>query len=308
MAGTFTIVGLGEAVFDMFPERQVLGGTSLNVAVQAHQLLALLSGNGGRGVLLSRIGSDELGERLQTEFRERELPLDFVQIDDTKPTGQVIVSFIDDAPSYEIVMDTAWDHLQFTEHEAALARACNAVSFGSMSQRHPVAHAATQAFLAEAKHVLKIFDVNLRMDLFTLEILDQGCRAANLVKLNDEEIATVTNQLGLPEGNARAHAEALREKYNLEAVILTRGKQGTTAFTAQGWHEGATASFASAPNADSVGAGDACTAALLTARLLGRDWQATLDLANRHGAFIASQPGATPLLPDEVWASYGLDS
>ena len=123
-----------------------------------------------------------------------------------------------------------------------------------------------------------------------------------------EEIATVANQLGLPEGNARAHAEALREKYNLEAVILTRGKQGTTAFTAQGWHEGATASFASAPNADSVGAGDACTAALLTARLLGRDWQATLDLANRHGAFIASQPGATPLLPDEVWASYGLDS
>ena len=125
MAGTFTIVGLGEAVFDMFPDRQVLGGTSLNVAVQAHQLLAPLSGNGGRGVLLSRIGSDELGERLQTEFRERELPLDFVQIDDTKPTGQVLVSFIDDVPSYEIVMDTAWDHLQFTEHEAALARACD---------------------------------------------------------------------------------------------------------------------------------------------------------------------------------------
>ena len=144
------------------------------------------------------------------------------------------------------------------------------------------------------------------MDLFTAEILGEGCRAADLVKLNDEEIATVANQLGLPEGNARAHAEALREKYNLEAVILTRGKQGTTAFTAQGWHEGATASFASAPNADSVGAGDACTAALLTARLLGRDWQSTLNLANHHAAYVASQPGATPPLPMEIWANYGL--
>ena len=304
MADPFTIVGLGEAVFDVFPERQVLGGTSLNVAVQAHQLLAPM---GGRGVLLSRIGNDELGERLQTEFLERELPLDFVQIDDTKPTGQVLVSFVDDAPSYEIVMDTAWDNLQFTEHEAALARACDAVSFGSLSQRHPVAHASTQAFLAEAKHALKIFDVNLRMDLFTPEILDQGCRAADLVKLNDEEITTVANQLGLPEGNARAHAEALRQKYNLEALILTRGKNGTTAITAEGWHEGDPASFPPAPNADPVGAGDACTAALLTARLLGRDWQSTLNLANRHAAFVAHQPGATPVLPEEVWANYGMD-
>ena len=304
MAGAFTIVGLGEAVFDVFPDRQVLGGTSLNVAVQAHQLLAPL---GGRGVLLSRIGNDDLGARLRKEFRARDLPLEFVQIDDTKPTGQVLVSFVDDAPSYEIVMDTAWDHLQFTEHEAALARACDAVSFGSLSQRHPVAHASTQAFLAEAKHALKIFDVNLRMDLFTPEILDQGCRAADLVKLNDEEIITVANQLGLPEGNARAHAEALREKYNLEAVILTRGKQGTTAYTAEGWHEGAPASFPSAPNADPVGAGDACTAALLTARLLARDWQSTLNLANHHAAFVAHQPGATPVLPEEVWANYGMD-
>ena len=242
MAGTFTIVGLGEAVFDMFPERQVLGGTSLNVAVQAHQLLAPLSGNDGR-------------ERLQVEFRERELPLDFVQIDDTKPTGQVLVNFVDDAPSYEIVMDTAWDHLQFTEHEATLARACDAVSFGSLSQRHPVAHAATQAFLAEAKHALKIFDVNLRMDLFTAEILGEGCRVANLMKLNDQELPTVAGLLEIHEGDARSCTEAIREKYDLDAVIFTRGKQGTAAATHEGWLEGEPASFPASPNSDTVGAG-----------------------------------------------------
>jgi len=305
MAGPFTIVGLGEAVFDVFPDKKVLGGTSLNVAVQAHQLLSPMD---GRGVLLSRIGNDELGRRLQEEFQKRNLPLDYVQVDENHPTGQVLVSFEGDAPRFEIVVDTAWDLLQFTEHEAELARKCHAVSFGSMSQRHPVAHKSTQAFLAEAKDALKIFDVNLRMDLFSKEILDEGCRMADLVKLNDEEIDTVAQLLGLPEGEARCRAEAMQSKYNLDAVIFTRGQRGTAACTADGWLKGEHASFPAAENADSVGAGDACTAALLTGRLLGHDWQDTLNLANRHGAYVANQPSATPPLPEEVWASYGLES
>ncbi|MBO66587.1 MAG: carbohydrate kinase [Actinobacteria bacterium] len=305
MTHPLTIVGLGEAVFDVFPDKEVLGGTSLNVAVQAHQLLEPM---GGRGVLLSRIGRDALGERLQREFRERNLPLEHVQVDAEKPTGQVLVQFIDGAPRYEIVVDTAWDHLQFGEAEAKLAQACHAVSFGSMSQRHPVAHAATQAFLAEATKALKIFDVNLRMDLFTAEILDEGCRVANLMKLNDEELPTVAELLEIDEGDAQSRTEDIREKYDLDAVIFTRGEQGTAAATREGWLEGASASFPAAPNSDTVGAGDACTAALLTARLLDRDWQAALDLANRHAAYVASQPSATPELPPEVWADYGLAS
>ena len=304
MAGPFTIVGLGEAVFDIFPDKKVLGGTSLNVAVQAHQLQAPM---GGRGVLLSRIGNDELGQRLQDEFRARGLPLDYIQIDADHTTGQVLVSFENGAPRFEIVVNTAWDLLQFTDHETVLARECHAVSFGSMSQRHPVAHKSTQSFLAEAKDALKVFDVNLRMDLFNAEILDEGCRVANLVKLNDEEIDTVATLLALPQGDARSRAKAMRVKYGLDAVIFTRGKQGTAASVADGWVEGAPASFPLLENADSVGAGDACTAALITGRLLGRDWQTTLNLANLHGAFVASQSGATPLLPGEIWAKYDLD-
>ena len=303
MTKPLTIVGLGEAVFDVFPDKEVLGGTSLNVAVQAHQLLEPM---GGRGVLLSRIGCDALGERLQREFRERNLPLAHVQVDAEKPTGQVLVQFVDGAPRYEIVVDTAWDHLQFGEAEAALAPACHAGSFGSRSQRHAVAHAATQKFLAEATGAVKIFDVNLRMDLYTAEVLDEGCRVAALVKLNDEEIEPVADLLQLPAGKPRARVEAMRARYDLEAVIYTRGQAGTAACTTGGWLEGKPASFPAAENADSVGAGDACTAALLLGRLLGRDWQATLDLANRHAAYVASQPSATPVLPPEIWAGYGL--
>ena len=146
------------------------------------------------------------------------------------------------------------------------------------------------------------------MDLFSAQILDEGCRVANLVKLNDEEIEIVASMLDLPSGDSRLSAEALLENYDLEAVIFTRGKRGTAAYTAKGWMEGDPASFPLAENADSVGAGDACTAALLSARLLGRPWESTLDMANRHGAFVASQPGATPHLPDELWESYKLAS
>ena len=230
MSGPFTIVGLGEAVFDVFPDKEVLGGTSLNVAVQAHQLQAPL---GGRGVLLSRIGRDDLGKRLQEEFSSRNLPLEFLQIDPVKPTGQVRVSMFEGAPSYEIVMDTACDH---------------------------------------------------------------------------EEIGTVASLLDLPSGDSRTCAELMRVTYDLDAVVFTRGKLGTFACTSEGWVEGEPAGFPLAENADSVGAGDACTAALLSARLLGRPWNATLDMANRHGAFVASQPGATPYLSDELWESYKLAS
>lgn len=303
MGTPLTIVGLGEAVFDVFPDKEVLGGTSLNVAVQAHQLLSPMD---GRGVLLSRIGSDALGERLQAEFRARDLPLEYIQIDESHPTGQVLVRFENGSPSYDIAADAAWDHLQFTDHEAALARGCDAVSFGTMSQRHPTARAATSAFLAEAAGALKMFDVNLRMDFYSAEILEAGCRAANVMKLNDEELSTVAGLLNIPEGDVRMRTEAIRERYDLDAVIFTRGKLGTAATTRDGWLEGEPARFPATENADSVGAGDACTAALLTARLLGRDWPAALDVANRHAAFVASQPGATPRLPTEIWASYGL--
>tara|TARA_B100001123_G_scaffold346803_1_gene395464 strand:+ start:465 stop:1382 length:918 start_codon:yes stop_codon:yes gene_type:complete len=304
MAKPLTIVGLGEAVFDVFPDKEVLGGTSLNVAVQAHQLLCPM---GGHGVLYSRIGNDDLGERLQKEFRVRDLPLDFIQIDINKPTGQVLVSIKDEAPSYEIVVDTAWDHLEFTEHEIELAGKCNAVSFGTMSQRHPVARQSTQKFLSTAEHALKIFDVNLRMNLFNAEILEEGCRVADLVKLNDEEIDTVAGLLKLREGDSQKQVEELHTKFELDAVVFTRGRRGTAACTTDGWLEGEVASFPVAENADSVGAGDACTAALLTARLLGKDWQEALNIANRHGAYVASQSGATPLLPEELWKSYQLD-
>lgn len=303
MPAPLTIVGLGEAVFDIFPGKAVLGGTSLNLAVQAHQLLR---GLGGRGVLLSRIGRDELGQRLLAEFAARQLPTEFIQLDDAHPTGQVIVHFDGDAPRFEIVMDCAWDHIAFGPREAALAAQCSAVSFGSMAQRHPTARTATAQFLDAAPQALRMFDVNLRMDLYSAQVLEAGCRMAQLVKLNEDELPVVTRLLGVDGGDADARAQSLRKRFDLEAVIYTRGVRGTVAYTREGRVERPAVSFAPLPGADAVGAGDACCAGLLAGRLLGRDWPATVDLANRMGAFVASRPTATPLLTDEFLASLAL--
>ena len=305
MAAPLTIVGLGEAVFDIFPDRAVLGGTSLNLAVQAHQLLR---GLGGRGVLLSRIGRDKLGQRLLDEFAARQLPTELLQLDDAHPTGQVIVHFEGGSPRFEIVLDCAWDHIAFGPREAALAAQCSAVSFGSMAQRHPTARAATARFLADAPQALRMFDVNLRMDLYSADVLEAGCRMARLVKLNEDELPIVSRLLGVAGENADAQAQALRRRFDLEAVIYTRGVRGTVAYTGDGAVERPVAGFAPLPGADAVGAGDACCAGLLVGRLLGRDWPTTVELANRMGAFVASRPTATPPLTDEFLVSLALQN
>ena len=293
MAAPLCIVGLGEAVYDVFPDKVVLGGTSLNVSVHAHQLLAPL---GGRGVLLSRVGVDDLGRRLRDEFHSRELPTEFIQSDPDKPTGKVIVQFRNGAPEYEIVVDSAWDNLTCGARELDLARSCGAVSFGSLSQRHPTARAALRTFLSTAKSATRIFDVNLRMDIYTAEMLDYGCSAAHWVKLNETELPVVSRLLGIAGNSTDALATALRARYKLEAVIHTRGERGTAAYTSDGRIECEPVHYPSAPGADSVGAGDACCAGLLTGRLFGLNWPDIIHLANHLGAYVASQPSATPPL------------
>ncbi len=291
MAAPLCIVGLGEAVFDIFPDKEVLGGTSLNLALQSHQLLAP---HGGSGVLVSRVGNDALGHRLVAQLQARGLSDKHIQRDDAHPTGRVLVSFEDGAPRFEIVLDCAWDHIAFGPHEAALARRCGAVCFGTLAQRHPVARASIEAFVCAAPQALRLFDVNLRMQLFTPAVLAQGCRMAQLVKLNEDELPVVSQLLGVAPGDSAMQAEALRRQFDLEAVIYTRGPRGTVAYTREGCVTGKPAHFAPQPGADAVGAGDACSAGLLAGRLLGMDWQGALDLANAAGAYVASRPGATP--------------
>ena len=300
----FTIVGAGEALFDIFPDHQTLGGAPVNAAVHAHQLS---QGRGGRGVVLSRVGQDELGEQIIAELRQRGMNTDFVQTDPDRDTGRVYVEF--DASGrhrFQIVENVAWDVIQFDFDTEDLAQRCDAVCFGTLAQRDAQSRNTIYRFLDTANRAVRLFDVNLRQNYYDARILSRSCERATIVKLNDEELPIVCELLGLA-GVGRGEvdevdrkAQGLLKKFDLKMVAFTRGERGTVLHTSGGRHEGPAVSYRRAPNADPVGAGDACAAAILVGTVLRFDVDRIAALANHAGGYVASQAGATPPLPQSI--------
>jgi len=301
----FTIVGMGEALFDIFPDHQTLGGAPLNVAVHAHQLG---QGRGGQGVVLSRVGQDDLGETVLAELRSRGMSTDYIQTDPDRDTGQVYIEFDPSGKhSFQIVENVAWDVISFDYDVEDLARRCDAVCFGTLAQRDAQSGSTIYRFLdTTSRRATRLFDVNLRQNYFDGRMIQRSCEQSTIVKLNDEELPIVADVLGLASvGRSEVDelprkAEALRAKFDLKMVALTRGKKGTLLITAGGRHEGARVSYPPAADADTVGAGDACTAGILVGTVLGMTGDKIADLANHCGAYVASQSGATPALPQAI--------
>ena len=298
-----TIVGLGEAVFDIFNDRSVLGGAPLNMAVCAHQLLAPLD---GAGVVASRAGADDWGRQLYRSLKERRMNTDFVQLDPDRPTGRVLVTITEDEPSYDICSPAAWDALQFDRRFVTLANNCSAVCFGSLAQRSVMTREAVERFLRNATQAFKLFDVNLRQDYFSAITITQSLHLADALKLNEHELVQISQLLEMPDGRIEdsswcdGQCYALGETYNLDYVALTRGARGTVLYSGNARHEMERVSYPQHPEADSVGAGDAASAGLLVGHVLGWPTHRTLALANHLGAFLASVPGATPVLCAET--------
>lgn len=292
MPDSFTIVGLGEALYDVFPDETRLGGAPLNAAVHAHQL-------GNKGVMVSRVGKDELGRRIAAELRARGMTADYVQVDSERPTGTVNVRFDSEGqPEYEIVRGVAWDAIEFTPELEAPAEGCDAVCFGTLAQREQRSRETIARFLGAAERAVRLLDVNLRQDFYSREIIEGSCAAATAVKLNKAELDELARMLDLGGGPDEA-ARALLERFDLEWVALTSGPLGTKVCTGEGWFE-AEAVPADEKDADPVGAGDAAAAALLHGVVRGWDWKRTLTLANRLGAFVASRRGACPPLDEDI--------
>jgi fructokinase len=301
----FTIVGIGEALFDLLPAGEVLGGAPLNVVVHAQQFAAPL---GGRAVMVSRVGADERGQRLRDELAARGLDATYIQTDPQRPTGTVRVTLDRGEPSYDIVRDVAWDRLEFTPELSVLAATCHAVCYGTLAQREETARQTIRRFLEAATQAIRLFDVNLRQHYYDEALLRRGFELATFAKMNEAELLTVAETLGMKTNatNKAAQIEelahALGSTFHLGAVIVTRGARGMTLYTEDSQIDAPPMRYPPQPNADHVGAGDACSAALLVGMV--RDWSPldTLLLANRLGAYVASVPGATPTLTPEILA------
>jgi len=309
MSRRFTIVGIGEALYDIFPDGDRLGGAPLNAAVIADQLARP---HGGRGVVVSRVGQDPLGERLLAELADRGMTIDFIETDPDRATGRVYIRFGPDGePRFDIPDVSAWDNLWFDPDWEDLAMTCDGVCFGTLAQRNAQSRNEIYRFLNTARTATRLLDVNLRnfngTDFYDQRVVERSLDLATMAKLSEGELVTVTELLGLdddPGGGDRTGvlADTLRRRFELDLVVVSRGERGTAAYTASGLVEGDPATTAANGDADPVGAGDAVSAAILVGQAMRLPLEQTLTLANRVGAFVASQPGATPEVPEDILA------
>ncbi len=294
------VVGLGEILWDELPGGRRLGGAPANFAVMAGKL-------GAHGVIASRLGRDPLGQEARMLLASMPVDTSFLQEDTEAATGSVSVAFEDGQPSYTIHAPAAWDNLQPTPAWEQLAARADAVCWGTLAQRDARSEQTVYTLLAATRpECLRIFDINLRAPFFTAAQVVRSLGQAVLLKLNDGEMAHLLSLAALPDVGAttpEALAEGARSLLaaypNLEAAAITLGAHGSLLVTREEVlrHPGVSVRVA-----DTVGAGDAFTAALSVHRLRGAPLQAQSEAANRWGAWVASQPGAMPELPEEVRA------
>lgn len=283
-----TVVGLGEILWDVFPERKVLGGAPANFAYHVSQF-------GYNGYAVSAIGSDELGKEILTWLGDKGLSYLLEQTD--YPTGRVQVTLNKTGvPQYEICENVAWDNIPFTTETEKLAKNTQTACFGSLAQRNEVSRQTIRKFLEMMPEgSLKIFDINLRQHFYTKELIHESLQLANMLKINDEEVIIVAELFEWENAEEQDVCKKIQEEYNLDIVILTRGTQGSFVFTAK------ETSFQPTPKvhvADTVGAGDSFTAAFVASYLNGDRIADAHQLAVEVSAFVCTQHGAMPLLPD----------
>ena len=285
------IVGIGEALWDVLPEGKKIGGAPANFAYHVSQF-------GLDSLVISAIGKDKLGEEIIENFNEKELTYHLPEVE--YPTGTVQVE-IDQVgvPQYNIKENVAWDNIPFTKELEKIAKQTQAVCFGSLAQRSVVSRNTILSFLdamPNDDNVLKVFDINLRQGFYSKEIICESLRRCNILKINDEELVTVSRLKGYPGIDLQDKCWILLGKYNLKMLILTCGVNGSYVFTP------GNVSFQPTPKvevADTVGAGDSFTATFISSIIKGMPVEEAHKKAVQVSAYVCTQNGAMPVLPEE---------
>ena len=288
------VIGIGEALFDCLPEGRKLGGAPANFAYHVSQF-------GLNGCAISAIGADELGDEIVDKFtaiRDSLSTFNFQLSTVDQPTGTVKVTLDDKGvPQYEICLGVAWDNIPLTNSMLEVAHQAQAACFGSLAQRSQTSRETIQAILdAMPEDALKVFDINLRQSWYTAEVIAESLQRANVLKINDEELDVVATML---LGEPTVPCRELIARYELDMLILTCGAIGSYVFTAS------KESYVATPKvqvADTVGAGDSFTATFVAQLLLGKSIREAHEKAVAVSAYVCTQRGAMPILPEELKA------
>lgn len=286
-SSTLSVACWGELLWDLFPDERRLGGALANVAYHLAQL-------GDRAMLVSRVGNDELGRSALATLHRCGVDTRLVGVDASAPTGSVHVELADGEPQYRIAAEAAWDRIECNAEVAGALANVDAIAYGTLAQRTPLGRGELcRALELVAPGTLRVCDLNVRHPFVTAESVDRALHSADVVKLNEQEAELISQLFG-----AHDVIDWLLSKRSVKLVALTRGARGSLLATREQRveHRGVRVDT---PRGDRVGTGDAFTAALIHAVGRGvRELGVISDRANRYAAFVASEPGAMPPVPD----------
>ena len=286
------VIGLGEVLWDCLPEGKKLGGAPANFAYHAGQFLGCEN-----TVAISALGEDALAD--ETEEALNQHNLNYLMPRVPYPTGTVQVTLSGDGiPTYDIKENVAWDNIPFTPEIEEIAANARAVCFGSLAQRNIVSRENIHRFLdMTPKGCMKIFDINLRQQFYSKEVIRESLRRCNVLKINDEELVILGRMFGYPGLDIENKCWLILGKYNLDMLVLTCGTNGSYVFSP------GQMSFQETPKvtvADTVGAGDSFTGSFCAAILNGKSIPEAHKIAVNVSAFVCTQNGAMPQLPKEM--------
>lgn len=280
------IVAFGEVVWDLLPNGKVLGGTPSNMVFRSNSF-------GDEGYLLSRVGNDDLGRAALKKLKELGISDENVQVDSVFPTGTVDITFDDNGdPKYNVTIDVAFDHIEFSAEALKLARSADCLFYGLLPQRYGLSKNTIRELIKESPECLNFFDLKLFEHFFNVTVVDFLLQNSNIVRIKEKEIDFLAEKLGLKPASLEDFGLLLTEKYKkLELVLVTRGQNGIFAFSKKlgafripGYN---------ITMKDNIGSGMAFSAGFLHYYLNGKSIEEALTFGNAAGALNTSKRGAT---------------
>lgn len=276
------VVGIGELLWDVLPTGKKAGGAPINFVYHATQL-------GAEGYAISAVGKDELGEEIVQELDNNHIAHCIESVD--YPTGTVEVTLEKGIPTYNIIENVAWDHIPVSSKAIEIVKEAKAICFGTLAQRNMDSQKALTELLSYApEDALRFFDINIRQNYYSKELILDLLEKANILKINDEELEMLRLMMGL-EGDYEVCCKALLEKYGLKYVILTAGSKFSAIYSTD---ENSVIGTPKVAVADTVGAGDSFSGAFVYSILAGKSLKEAHRKAVNTAAFVCSKEGAWP--------------
>jgi fructokinase len=280
-------LSFGEILWDIIEGRAHIGGAPCNLAAHIAAL-------GGKATMVSAVGRDELGEKAIRKAEEMGIDVSLISVDPGLPTGKVLVSLDPQGkPEYDIVRPVAWDRIVPVKEVSVLREegGCDLFIFGTLAQRSESNRRVLKELLDASDARERFFDVNLRLDYFSAEIIRDSLAFTTILKLNDEEVPVVSRLLWNEALDEELFRKRIMEEFPVRRICVTRGKEGSSLFDGMQRYD---EPVVNVPVKDTVGAGDSFSAAFLTALLKGESPGDALRFASRLSSFVAGSDGAVP--------------